>query len=141
MHNDYDTEDYMQDEHDDGIVLKRCYVKMGDKLHEKLDKHISVIKHTKPGKISRADWLIEAFEEMLIEESNNTDYCIPKDKKISFLLNSNFLKKIDKLINNQKKFRTSYSRTKWFVEAIQRKLDQEDGVIKKLREEIENSIE
>jgi hypothetical protein len=99
-------------------------------LYDKLDKHLFMLKAI-DSKRSRKAWVLEAIRERLVSENLNED--IPKERRLNISIDDPTLKKIDERVRLLKKFRTSYSKKQWILEAILDKLDKDN---KKLKEQL-----
>ena len=120
--------------------LKQYSLTLSETLLKRLEKHIQVLKHSKPGNLKKNDWLLQAFEEMMHEWEEKEIHEIPKETRVAFKLNSIFVSKLEKIIEYQSKFRPSYSKTKWFEEAIYRKLEKEEEFVNKQLDNLKSPV-
>jgi hypothetical protein len=98
-------------------------------LHHKLDQHIFLLKKLfKTGKTKR-DWLTEAIEEKLAREEPKR--VVDKEKRVGLRLDLMTNKKLEERVEMIRRFRYSYSKKQWIVDAIYEKLDSEEEPAKK----------
>ncbi|MBA3816882.1 MAG: hypothetical protein H0X29_10275 [Parachlamydiaceae bacterium] len=104
-------------------------VSISPHLHSKLEQHIFVFKKLlKPG-YTKQQWLIEAIEEKL--KNDDPDKEVENEKRVSFRIDALTKKILEKHVQQISYFRSSYSKRKWILDAIQEKLDLEEKAVKK----------
>ena len=106
-------------------------ITVGDHLHKRIEKHLCLLKYLENQSYTKQRWLISAFLEK-IESENEMDFSSHKSKYLRFKLNKQLQEKIEGKINFIKKFRRSYSKKQWFIEAVHEKLEREEEKAKKL---------
>lgn len=107
-------------------------ITIGEHLHKRIEKHIHLLKHLEDQSHTKQKWFISAFLEKI---ENDKDEDLPsssKDRHLRFKLEKQLQQKIEKKIGLIKKFRKSYSKKQWFVEAIYEKLESEEEKARKL---------
>lgn len=115
-----------------------CNCIVDDRLYENLDNHLTAIKALK-GKVTKQSWINQAIKEKLHKESSS--FKVSKLKTINFKIDQESLPGIETRVNFIKKFRRTYSRKLWIVEAIQEKLEKEAKSVQEEMEKIKSSIE
>lgn len=119
------------------VAISRYSLKIGEDLHNKINKQILLLKHLEDPSFSKQRWIREAIQDKLKrqeEESSLDGIC--KERSLNFKLEHFLAKRIDSCINKIKKMRYSFSRKQWFIEAFYEKLDQDEQKAKKLLEKM-----
>jgi hypothetical protein len=111
-------------------------IKIDAHLHKKLERHLKILKHLDQQSLSKQKWVMDAVQEKLSAEQNEKE--IPKNFFLSLRINVSTNKKIESKVEYEKKFRDSYSKKQWLIEAINEKLEREEQKAKKLLEESRN---
>lgn len=125
----------------DEIEGKKHYgFKIGEALYNRLDKHIRILRHINKSNVSKGDWLSNALKEKLARESSPSFDNIPKERYLNFKVEKELGDDIEKRIELIKKFRDSYSRKQWVLEAIYEKLEKEEDSSRKILDEISSLI-
>lgn len=107
-------------------------VNIGEALHQKLNKHIKILKALDDRSTSKQTWLVKAFKNKLSSTDKELLITQPKQRKLSVKIDKKLCKEIDSNVETLKKFNTSYSKTKWILEAVQEQLEKESDKIKSL---------
>ena len=113
--------------------VKGYSVKIDEYLYKRLNKHIRILKHAENKALSTQKWVTDAIIEKLAKTDTEE---LPQDRHLVLKINDPINEKIDSNVEHQKKFRQSYSKKRWFLEAINEKLDREEPKTKKYLEEI-----
>jgi len=106
-------------------------------LYDKLEKHLFALRGLE-GKTTKQSWITQAIQEKLKNEKFTSD--IPKEKRLGFSIEKETHKEIEKRVELLKKFRTSYSKKQWFVEAFYEKLDRDTKLVQEGIERIKSSM-
>lgn len=101
-------------------------------LYLRFNKHIHLLKRLENTSISKQRWITEAIKEKLEKESTSNFEDLPKDRHISFRVAKNLSNMVENSVIKTRKFRRSFSKKQWFVEAIYEKLDKEEQQSKEL---------
>ena len=111
---------------------KNFSLRINEKFYNRLHNHIHLLKRLESRSHSKQRWIEDAVKEKLEIAEKNEDNDIPRDKFLSFKIPENLCLRMKKLIEHEKKFKISYSFTKWLIEAMLEKLDREEEKAKKL---------
>ena len=93
-------------------------------IYSRLERHILILKKLIDRSTTKQRWLSNAIKEKLARDENNQQ--LPKATYLSVKIEKDTEKEIGKKIEFAKKFRFSYSKKQWIVDAILEKLDQEE---------------
>jgi hypothetical protein len=132
-----------QDSKPDNIAnkIKNYSIRIGERLYKRIYKHIQLLKHL--NKIqNKQSWLEGAIQDKL-EREKELDIvdCISPEKHLSFKISSQIDAKIEKKVEIIKKFRSSFSKKQWVLEAIYEKLDNEEiGTEQKAKDLMKNML-
>lgn len=107
-------------------------INIGEILHQKLNKHIKILKTLDDRSTSKQTWLVKAFKNKLISTDKELLITQPKQRKLSVKIDKKLSDEIDSHVETLKKFNLSYSKTKWILEAVQEQLEKESEKIKSL---------
>lgn len=105
-------------------------------LYEKLENHLFALRVTE-GKNTKRAWVAQSIREKL---KNDDPSIIPKEKRLNIAIAEPLLIEIDKRVDLQKQFRTSYSKKQWLVEAIYEKLNRDNKLIQDKIQKIKSNI-
>lgn len=105
---------------------------VSENLYNKIDGHVRVLRHIKKELKSKKYWIIEAIQEKIDREKEIDSTIIPKEKCISFKIDKSLGNKIIRRIELIKKFRKSFSRKRWILEAIFEKMEEEEHLTRKI---------
>lgn len=116
--------------------IKKGYsLRIGENLYNRVNKHLQLLKHFDNHSNSKQRWLVEAIKEKLEAEQHQGLEGIPKERHIGIRIDQNLSEKIESRVNLIRKFRVSFSKKQWFVEAICDKLERDEKKVKKLLED------
>lgn len=108
------------------------------RIHDKLKKHVFMRKTLDVGNSTMKSWLLNAIEKK-IEKDKKERLLQSPDVQITLYLPKKYLEQIDKTVSHaQKLLKTSYSRTKWFVDAIEEELEEELSTLEEEFKNLEN---
>ena len=107
-------------------------INIGETLHQKLNKHIKILKNLDDRSTSKQTWLVKAFKNKLSSTDKELLVTQPKQRKLSVKIDKKLSDEIDDHVVTLKKFNFSYSKTKWILEAVQEQLEKESEKIKNL---------
>lgn len=100
-------------------------------LIKKIQKHLALLSAIKL-KESQSKWVLSAIREKL-ENEDETD-ATQREARINVSIDLPTLKELDNRVEIFKKFRRSFSRKQWIIEAISEKLDRDEkDVLQKLK--------
>lgn len=109
-------------------------------LHEKIKKHVYLRKILNKDSTTQKKWVANAIKEKLKrEELNNLIKAEPP--QIFFMVNipKEDMEKIDRTVNLYKEvLKTTYSRKKWILDAIEEQLDNEKQELEKDFKDLQN---
>lgn len=106
-------------------------------LFSKLEQHIYALRGLE-GKISKQSWLAQAIKEKLKIDRLSND--IPKEKRLHFFIEKKLSEEIEERVEFLKKFRSSYSKKQWVVEAIYQKLERDAVRIQEQLDQLKSEI-
>lgn len=110
-------------------------ITIGDHLHKRIENHILLLKSLIDRNHTKQKWIITALLEKLKHDENNLP---SKEKHLRFNVDPHLHNEISKKINYLKKFRKSYSKKQWFLEAIYEKLEREEENTKNMLVQLKN---
>lgn len=96
-------------------------------INHKLSKHLTSLKLIKKN-FKKSEWLVNAIREKL-----NRDDCgefIQKEMRINLPIDEETLERLDNNVKMTGKFRTSFSKKQWIVEAILEQLEKESHEVR-----------
>lgn len=112
--------------------IKNYSLRIGENLYQRINKHIHLLKHLDNHSHSKKRWIVEAIKEKIEIEQDMAPEDIPKERFIGFTVDEYLSEKIEKRIDLVRRFRVSFSKKLWFVEAIYEKLDRDERKARKL---------
>lgn len=112
--------------------------RVSEQLFGRIGKIINLLKYFEKNKITRRKWLEDAFKEKLAIEESQSDDEIPPERNLNFVIDEELLNRIELRVNILKRFRTSYSKKKWVLEAVDAKLEKDERLLRKLLDEARN---
>ncbi len=107
-------------------------VRIGNNLHQRITKHINMLKYLEDPCKTRQTWITQAIKEKLDSEEKLGPEGIPSDRFLNIKLSSELNHKIERRVDIIKKIRISFSKKLWLLEAIYEKLDRDETETKKL---------
>lgn len=96
-------------------------------LFQRIDKHISYLKHQDNHSQSKQRWIVEAIKEKLKKENKQPPREILKEKKVSLRLDIHLHRKLEKHLLDFKKGDGKISKKQWLVEAVEELLEKENS--------------
>lgn len=118
--------------------VQQYTVSISPLLHGKIEKHVFLLQKLLNSTHTKHDWLIEAIESKLSKEEHNKE--ISKEKRVTFRIDFLTKKKLEDRVRMIRRFRNSYSKRQWVLDAIQEKLDNEEEKIKSTLKEYHTAI-
>lgn len=110
---------------------KQIPISISANLYEKLTKHLFLLKAINK-RFSQSEWISDAIKENL--ESEKIDGSLPRERKINISMDEYTFKRLEERVQFFKQIYSSFSKKKWIVQAIYKKLDQDSN---KLKEELQ----
>lgn len=110
-------------------------IRISDHLHNRLTKHIQILKYATDQNCSKQTWAQEAFEEKWEQEQAQFFEGPSTDKHLHVKISQDLNSKIERCVNRMREVRISFSKKQWFLEALYEKLDRDEQKAKKLLEE------
>ena len=107
-----------------------------EKLYNTLDNHIRILKQTQGSSKNKKQWMLAALEEKLAREKPVNYSNIPKEKKMGIKMDTSLHQQLDDRIAMIRRFRSSYNKKQWVLEAIQEKMEKEKPKAQKILEEL-----
>lgn len=104
-------------------------VTVNSHIHKRLERHILIIKKLIDRHATKQDWLVNAIREKM--EKDITGQEIPTTHSITVKLDARLEQMILQRIEYIKKFKFSYSKKKWIIDAIVDKLDRDEEEVEK----------
>ena len=98
---------------------------MGNVFYKRLERHILRLKRMGNNRITKHSWVEAAIREKWEREKKLHPDNVPEEKGISLKLPKYLSKGVESIVSFIKKYRRSYSKKQWIVEAIEEKLEQE----------------
>lgn len=113
--------------------LKSYTIKISGNLHERISKYLRLMKHLDEGCNTKQDWIITAIKEKIESEKGNEVSQQKMDEKhIHFKLDSELCTEISQITDKIKEYRSSFTKTQLFLEAISEKIERDEKKAKKL---------
>lgn len=126
---------------DNDLQQKIFSLRINERFYNRLHNHIHLLKKLESRSHSKQRWIEDAVKEKLETAEKNEDNNIPKDKFLSFKIPEHLCKRMQQQIEHAKKFKISYSYTKWLLEAMLEKLEREDEKAKRLLKQLKDLSE
>lgn len=118
--------------------VKFCSIRVGENLYNRICKHIERLKKFQDSSYSRGQWINDAIKNKLEKEIKGNTIAV--DKHLNTRIDVKLIEMINQQVTIMKKFNSSYSKQKWFVEALSDKLeDEEQSAKNRLNDLIEAS--
>lgn len=111
-------------------------VSVSPHIFNRLEQHILFVKRLSNRNETRQNWVLEAIKDKLTRDERCHD--IPKECRLNLKIDEITAQKLFKRVELIKKFRTSYSKKQWILDAILERLDREEKKIKQQLAELEN---
>ncbi|MFQ5729703.1 MAG: hypothetical protein ACE5GN_05020 [Waddliaceae bacterium] len=101
-------------------------IRIDERLYNRIDNHIRILQQTKSAANKRIPWVISAIEKKLAREKPLGYTNIPKEKTMGIRMDAELHQQLADRVNLIRKFRSSYNKKLWVLEAIQEKIEQEE---------------
>ena len=106
--------------------IKNCSLRIGERFYRRFIDHIQLLKRLNIIK-NQQDWVEDAvLSKLEKEEEQNATECLHREKHLNFKINSQIDSQVERRVQVIKKIRSSFSKKKWFLEAIHEKLETEE---------------
>lgn len=105
--------------------LQGYVIEISESLHRKIEQLISTLNKLNDRSHSKKSWAIEAIKEKLQAESASPN--VVKEKHLNLFMSQQLNQELEKKVALHKKFRKSYSKKKWIMEALYEKLEREEN--------------
>ena len=116
--------------------IRNYSIRIGERFYRRLFKHIQFLKQLKSIQ-NQQQWLAEAIlAQLKKEEEQDINAYISSEKHLSFKISSDIDARIEKRVNVIKKFRISFSKKQWVLEAISERLDAEEKETREKAQEL-----
>lgn len=106
-------------------------------IHDRLERHILILKKLIDRSATKQRWITSAIKEKLAAESNNQE--VPKVNTLNVKIEEELDKQLISRIEFIKKFRFSYSKKQWLVDAVLEKLERDEKEVEKKMLEMRQS--
>ena len=106
-------------------------VNISPHIHDRLERHILILKKLIDRSTTKQRWLIACIKEKLRNEADKKE--VPKANTINVKIYEELDKQLIQRIEFIRKFRSSYSKKQWIVDAILEKLERDE-------KEVENKL-
>lgn len=106
-----------------------------ESVFNRIERHVSVLKHLDDHSLSKQRWILKAVKKKFEKEESMTPENIPKSKNIHYKLDESLAKKLEQHVEFIRKFRHSFSKKQWVLEAIFEMLEKEEEKVKNLLKE------
>ncbi len=90
-------------------------------IHARLERHVLILKKLLDKGATKQNWMISAIKEKLARDLQ--DDSLPKATTITLKIDKELDEELNARVEFIKKFRQSYSRKQWIVDAVIEKLD------------------
>lgn len=110
-------------------ILKPLSLRVEENIFERVDIHVRSLKHLNKQKINKKEWIAKAISEKLANETE-IGINIPRAKQLNLKIDLALSEDLDKRVQFIKKFRESFTKKQWIVEAILEKLEREEAKTK-----------
>jgi len=102
-------------------------------IYNKLEKHLSLLRAI--GRTSsKRNFLLQAIQDKLETEDLSVE--IPKERRINFRISRIMFEQIDTRVDIMKKYRHTYSKKQWILEALYEKLEKDEKEAKNRLKEL-----
>ncbi|MGE3556380.1 MAG: hypothetical protein AB7M93_26120 [Candidatus Obscuribacterales bacterium] len=100
-------------------------LRIGITFADRLKRHILSVERMEGKRVTKQQWIEAAIREKLEKEKHLHPADIGKEPRLSLKLVESLSREIDEKVDFMRKFRSTYSKKQWVVEAIEEKLAQE----------------
>jgi enoyl-CoA hydratase/carnithine racemase len=101
-------------------------------LFDRVEKIIDLLNASDDQKHTKQSWLVDAILKKISKERIDMAYEPSKVRHLRFSIKKGLYEKIDKTVKTLRRSNKSYTKTQWFIEAVNEKLEQEERKAKKL---------
>lgn len=116
-------------------TFSRATFEISPAIHQRVEDLLYMTKNYCGEIINKQEFVLKAIKEKLKYDKEVLSDKIPKEKFLHYKIDNITLKQLDEKVNLIRKFRRTYSKKQWILEAIQEKLNREEVVIKKMMKE------
>lgn len=106
-------------------------------IHERLERHILILKKLIDRSATKQRWLIDSIREKLAKDASNQQ--VPKANTLNVKIDDELDKQVLKRIEFIKKFRFSYSKKQWLVDAVLEKLERDEKEVERKLSDMKQS--
>jgi hypothetical protein len=106
-------------------------------IHERIERHVLVLKRLVDRSTTKQRWVAHAIKEKLAKDADNQ--MIPKETRLNVKIDEELDRQVLQRIEFIKKFRSSYSKKQWIMDAIFEKLERDEAETKKKMLEAQQS--
>ncbi len=121
---------------DNNQNLKNFSFTVSEKIYQKIDNHVRVLKQNDDEIKSKKTWIEKAVREKLKREKEISPQNIPKEKYLSFKIEHDLGTEIERRVGMIRNFRDSYSKKAWILDAILEQMDHEGSTTRKILEDL-----
>lgn len=100
-------------------------ISLPNSIYNKFTKHIRILKNLESRSTTNQMWLTQAIKRKIEKNKKLLQEEIPQKRIINVKIDQETLEKISEQVEIFKKHTGSYSKTKWFIEAIMDQLEEE----------------
>lgn len=118
------------------MAFSRSTFEISPAIYQRVEDLLYLSKNLSGEIVYKQDWILKAIKEKLKYDEELLHDTIPKEKFLNIKIDQTTLKSLEEKVNLIKKFRRTYSKKQWIVEAIQEKLNREEVAIRKKIKEI-----
>ena len=122
-----------------GTEYKHCALSMGEQVYKKIDNHIRILQHSEQKNLTKRKWVADAIKEKLEREVEINHNNIPKEKHLSFKIETVLHEEVEKRIELIRKFRRSFSKKQWILEALLEKIEKEEKITNQILSDLKGS--
>lgn len=115
-------------------------VSISQNLHDRITKHLLILKKLCRQGQTKQNWLMEAIRERLEFEENNKE-CEFQERRITLQVDLLTEERLSHRVSYIKQFRSSYSKKKWILDAIEEKLEKEKPMAEQKLAEYRDLVE
>ena len=108
-------------------------------LHDRLTKHLLILKKLCLQGQTKQNWLMEAIREKL-SLAESIQECDFQERRINIQVDLLTEEKLSSRVAYIKQFRSSYSKKKWILDAIEEKLEKDKSMTEKKLAEFRASV-
>lgn len=100
-------------------------------LHNRINKQVNLLKYIEDPSFTKQRWILEAIKEQLEREEELSPEELGRESHISFRIDERLSQKIEERVKINRKFRNSFSKKQWLIEAFYEKLLRDEKEVKK----------